>query len=111
MVKMAFLFIKVATTYNILFPHDQIQANWNIPSSLYQYLIIWQNDKPVEIINVDAKIFIVTSNAIDTLLYIKDIDLVTFFFVIMTKVVESVTPYAYSKRRKKPTNLDDLYFC
>lgn len=40
---------------------------------------MWPMDRSVKIVKADTKPFLVTSNAADTLLYIKDMDLVTFF--------------------------------
>lgn len=40
---------------------------------------MWHNDGFAEIVKAEAKPFVATSNAIDALLYIKDMHFVTFF--------------------------------
>lgn len=40
-----------------------------VPSSLHKYLIIWHLDGSIEVVKVDAKLFIVTSNVAVAQLY------------------------------------------
>lgn len=77
MIKIAFFVIDAIMTYNALL--GKIHSNRCIPSSLYQYLIMWHLDGLMEVVKVDAKLFVVTSNVINVLLYIEDMGLVTFF--------------------------------
>lgn len=74
--------------YNALLGQDWIHANRGIPLSLNQYLIMWHKDGSVKVVKVNAKPFIVTSNASDALLYTEDMGPIDLYLTKLSLIID-----------------------
>jgi hypothetical protein len=57
-----FSIVEVQGNYSVILGRDWIYDNRCIPSTLYQFLIQWIDDK-IEVVHVDASAYIVLANA------------------------------------------------
>jgi hypothetical protein len=57
-----FFIIEVQGNYSIILSHYWIHANCYVPSTLYQFLIQWIDDK-IEVVHVDTLAYITLANA------------------------------------------------
>ena len=64
----AFFVVETTTTYNALLGRDWIHPNFCIPSTLHQFLILW-NGEDVEVVAADHKPFVARIHGDEALLY------------------------------------------
>lgn len=56
MTLIVFFVVDSSSSYNVLLGRDWMHSNWCIPSSLYQFLNLWNCDK-VEVVRADNRSF------------------------------------------------------
>jgi hypothetical protein len=57
-----FFIIEVQGNYSVILGHDWIHTNYCIPSTLYQFLIMWIDDE-IEVVHTDASAYIALADA------------------------------------------------
>jgi hypothetical protein len=57
-----FFIIEVQGNYSVILGHDWIHTNHCIPSTLYQFLIMWIDDE-IEVVHTDASAYIALADA------------------------------------------------
>lgn len=78
-IETVFFIIDAVMMYNELLGRDWIHSSRCIPLSLHQYLTMWYGNCLAEVVKIDAKPFVLTSNATNALLYMEDMGPITFF--------------------------------
>lgn len=64
-----FFMVDTSSNYNALLGRDWIHSNWCVPSSLHQLLLFWNDNNSIEVVFVDEKPFLASTNNVEAQLY------------------------------------------
>ena len=103
-----FFVVNSSTSYQALLGRDSIHANWYVPSSLHQFLLLWKGDE-VEVVWVEEKHFQANIDSTEALYYEEDLGPVQFLGKIKLGKPRSLTVSKQEASRNLQKFLQELY--